>query len=91
MAAAAAAATSQTSRAIKASGAIVQVEPDDFLSLLSKIDDPLVVTAKSGFMANSYRYLSAYKGLVFFTKSPRALQLPAGVELITAEKIWVPG
>lgn len=77
-------------QAIKASGAIVRVEPDNFLSILSKTDRPLVVMAKGGFLKANYQYLTAYKGLVFFTKSDTELMLPGNIELIFSKKIWIP-
>jgi hypothetical protein len=43
---AAAAHAAAVARAIKASGAVVQMEPNDFLVLLSKSDHPLVVQAR---------------------------------------------
>ncbi len=78
-------------QAIKASGAIVQVEPADFNIIISKIDKPLVVQAQGGVLKTNYQYLTGYKGLVFFTKSPTPLMLPGDTELIAAKKIWVPG
>lgn len=89
-AAAAAARAAAIAKAIKASGAIVQVEPDDFMMILSKMDKPLVVTATGGFMKTNYQYLTAYKGLIFFTKSPTPLMLPGSTELIASKKIWIP-
>ncbi len=76
--------------AIKASGAIVRLEPQDFLLLIAKCKNPLLVVAQGGLLKPNYQYLLPYKGLVFFTKSPSPLQLPSDVELITARKIWVP-
>lgn len=90
-AAAAAAGAAVIAQAIKASGAIVRVGPHDFNSILSKMDSPLVVVAESKFIKVTYRYLTAYKGLFFFTKSSSPLQFIHGVEAITAKKIWIPG
>jgi hypothetical protein len=78
-------------RAIKASGAIVKVEPEYFLKILSKVKEPLVVMARGGFIKTNYQYLTGYKGLVFFAKSPTPLMLPGGVELIASKQIWIPG
>ena len=75
--------------ALKAIGAIVFVEPAEFLAILGKIEKPLVVHSPSGFMAK-YKYLTSYKGLTFFTKSKDALMIPGGVEMIAAKKIAVP-
>lgn len=87
---AAAARAAAIAQAIKASGAIVQVEPDNFLMILTKMDRPLVVMATGGFVKTSYQYLTAYKGLIFFTKSPAQLLLPGGAEVIASKKIWIP-
>jgi AmmeMemoRadiSam system protein A len=63
---------------------------EDFMTILSKTREPLVVMAKGGFMKPNYQYLTAYKGLIFFTKSPTQLMLPS-VELIVSKQIWIPG
>lgn len=76
--------------AIKASGAIVQVEPEDFSLILTRADKPLVVTSQAKFIKTTYQYLTGYKGLIFFTKSKSALQLDSRVEVINAKKIWIP-
>jgi hypothetical protein len=87
---AAAARAAAIARAIKASGSIVSVEPDDFLLIISKSNKPLVVMATGGFIKTNYQYLTSYKGLAFFTKSPVPLSLPGDIELIAANKIWIP-
>jgi hypothetical protein len=85
------AAAAAVAQAIKASGAIVRVEPEDFLRILQRQQEPLVVHATSWLFGTSYRYLSSYKGLAFFTKSPAPLSLPSGCEVVQAQKIWIPG
>ena len=79
-----------TAQAIKASGAVVQVEPDTFLALLRKCDQPLVVVAQGRLVKSNHYYLAAYKGLVFSTKSTTPLSLPREAELIVAQEIWLP-
>ena len=76
--------------AIKASGAIVRVEPGDFEAILEKTEAPLVVTAQGGIFKTKYAYLTAYKGLIFCTKTTTPLDLPRKAELILARQIWVP-
>jgi hypothetical protein len=90
-AAAAAARAAAVAQAIKASGAIVHVNPDDFMYILSKTSRPLVITANGGMFKTNYQYLITYKGFFFFTKSTTPLPLPSDIELITANKIWIPG
>jgi len=89
--AAAAARAAAIAQAIKASGAIVSVEPDDFLLILAKTTKPLVVLAEGGFVKTNYQYLTSYKGLIFFAKSPTPLPISGDVEVVTAKKIWIPG
>jgi hypothetical protein len=88
---AAAAAGAAIAEAIKASGAIVSVEPQDFEAILRKIEAPLIVCAQGGVFTTKYSYLTAYKGLVFYTRTQTPLLLPRGAELINARKIWIPG
>ncbi len=87
----AAAGAAAIARAIKASGVIVHVEPNDFLGILQRQRGALVVHATGGFFSTNYQYLISYKGLAFFTKSSAPLNLPSGTELVQAKKIWVPG
>jgi hypothetical protein len=87
---AAAARLAAIAQAIKASGAIVRVEPNDFVVILARTDRPLVVMAVGGWLKPNYQYLTAYKGILFFTKSPTDLQLPGDAEVVTSKKIWVP-
>jgi hypothetical protein len=90
-ASAGAAAAAARAQAIKASGVIVRVEPEAFLDILRRQQQPLVVQAAGGFFSTNYQYLSSYKGLAFFTTSAAELPLPLGCELIQARKIWIPG
>ena len=88
---AAAARAAAIAQAIKASGAFVQVNPDDFGYILSKPRRPLVITATGGVFKANYQYLTTYRGFFFFTKSATPLPLPGDAELIAANKIWIPG
>jgi hypothetical protein len=76
--------------AIKASGVLVRVEAGDFLAVLRRVDEPLVVVSYGGVFKKQYKYLTTYKGLAFFTKSPNALVLPSRVEVIQAKSISIP-
>ncbi len=91
MSAGGAAAAAAIAQAIRASGVLVRVEPNEFLGILQRQPNPLVVHATGGFFSTNYQYLSSYKGLAFFTKSPEPLTLPSGAELVLAKSIWVPG
>jgi len=75
--------------AIKASGAIIQIEPNEFMNVLQRSEAPLVVFAAAG-MFRKNQYLTAYKGLVFHAKAATPLALSANVELIQAKKVWIP-
>ncbi len=91
MAAGAAAAAAAIANAIKASGAIVSVEPYDFEALVQRVEEPLVAHAEGGLFSTNYQYLMSYKGLIFFTKAQSPIPLPAGTEVIRTQKIWIPG
>ncbi len=77
--------------AIKASGVLVKVNQSDFLTILSKVEKPLVITALGGFVTKNYQYMTSYKGFAFYTKSATPLILPGKVEIISAKQIWIPG
>ena len=85
------AAAAAIAQAIKASGVVVQVSPADFHTILSKIENPLVVYAKGGFFSVNYRYLVSYKGFAFFTQAAEPILMPTAIETIAAKKIWIPG
>jgi hypothetical protein len=88
-AAGAAVAVAAIANAIKAMGPIVVVEPQVFLDILQRAEEPLVVHAPAG-LVSKYKYLTSYKGLIFFTKSKDELLIPASVETISAKKIELP-
>ena len=87
---AAGAAAAAIAEATKAFGAIVRVEPSDFMTILSKTEKPLVVMAQRGIVTKNRQYLTSYKGFVFFTKSVSPLQMSSKVEIVAAKKIWIP-
>lgn len=76
--------------AIKACGTVVRVEPAEFLRILSFGDRPLVVNTVGGLFSVSYKYLTSYRGLAFYCKSPTELGLPGNTELIHANKMSIP-
>jgi hypothetical protein len=86
----AAAAAAAIAQAIKASGVLVRLEPGEFLKILGRVENPLIVVAKGRFFNRGYQYLTSYKGLAFFAKSPEPLRLPPGAELVQAGSIWIP-
>lgn len=90
-AAGAAAAAAAVANAIKASGAIIKMRPDEFVKILNKADKPVVAMAESSFFGKSYKYITSYGGLFFYTKSNKPLMLPGKAELIYSDSIWIPG
>jgi hypothetical protein len=87
---AAGAAAAAIARAIKASGAIVHLEPEEFQKIIDRSYDAVVVAAKGGWFSVKYMYLICYKGLFFYTKSDMPLGFPEDIEFVTARKIWIP-
>lgn len=66
------------------------MDPTEFGKVLARVEAPLVVTAKGGFLGRKFVYLTSYKGLFFYTQSPTPLQFPYKAELIAAKSIWMP-
>ena len=89
--AAAGSAAAAVANAIKASGVIVRIESEEFMRLLRRADNPLVVYHEGGLFSSKYQYLMSYKGFAFYTKTREPLLLPSGVEVVTANTIWIPG
>lgn len=77
--------------AVKASGAIVRLEPPAFERLVGDIPEPLVVRRHATFMGERWEYLVGHKGLVFYAKSKTPVLLPGRAEIIDAKTIWIPG
>jgi hypothetical protein len=86
-----ASAAAAIAQAIKASGILIKVEAQAFHTIISKIENPLIVMAEGGVFNTNYQYLTSYKGLAFYTKTTEQLQFPNRTELIYAQKIWIPG
>ncbi|MEX2111595.1 MAG: hypothetical protein WD845_00330 [Pirellulales bacterium] len=81
-------------QAVKASGVIVQVEPEAFLEIVARQDSPLVVCAPGTFFHRlrgiHCQYVTGYKGLAFYTRSAEHLSLPETTEVVLANTIWIP-
>jgi hypothetical protein len=89
-AAAGAAVAAAIANAIKASGVLVSVTPEDFAAILRRTERPLIVATQGGFFSTSYKYLTSYKGFAFYTKSTAPLVLPGGAEIVNAKGISIP-
>lgn len=76
--------------AIRAMGAIVKVKPVEFQKIVYEAEKPAIVTSVFKFFGTSYQYLTSFKGLIFFAKSPVPLELPSDAFIIAADKIWIP-
>ena len=88
--AAAAAAQHAIANAIKSFGVVVTVKNDDFLSILRRTEKALVVMSDKSFWSLSYKYLTSYKGLAFYTKSSELLNLPSDVEIVKSQRMRLP-
>ncbi|HPU01781.1 MAG: hypothetical protein GX890_06260 [Firmicutes bacterium] len=85
-----AAAAAAIAQAIKASGAIVRVLPEDFRRIVDKVEQPLVVVSVGRFLGTTYHYLTSYKGLIFYTRSREQLLLKGSTEYVHARSIYIP-
>ena len=89
-AAGASAGAAAIAKATRAAGIFIHVEPPDFLSVITREPQMLVVHAVGGLLTTSYQYLTSYRGLAFYTTATSPLPLPKGVEVIEAKRIWIP-
>ena len=87
---AAAAGAAAVIRAIKASGVVVRVVPDEFQNLLRQNPEGLVVHAPGGFMYMGHKYMMGFRGLAFCTTAKEPLSLPTTCQVVEAGRIWVP-
>jgi hypothetical protein len=76
--------------AIKASGVVVRVEPEDFANILRRVEKPMVIYNRGGFFTTKHQYLTSYKGFAFYTKTSSQIDLPKTVEVVIAKGIWIP-
>jgi hypothetical protein len=85
------AAAAAIANAIKASGAIVRVEPEAFLEILTRAETPLVITNEHKvFFKVQHQYLTSYRGFIFHAKSPTPLTIPDWCETIASKAVWIP-
>ena len=80
----------QVMNAIKACGIVITVGPLEFCRILSRTDNPLIVFSKGGLLSKHYKYLTSYRGLAFYCRTPTSLEIPADAELIAANMISIP-
>lgn len=87
---AAVAAANAIANALKASGAIISLEPTDFQNILIRNRDGLVAQCMGGIFKKHYKYITNYKGLFFFCKSSEPLHIPGNIEIVNTKRIWIP-
>jgi len=73
-------------------GAAALIDPVLFADILSKADARIVVCSmrSSWLTATTYEYLTAYKGLIFYTTSTTPLEVPEHIEILPAAHIFLP-
>ncbi len=77
--------------AVMASGAIIKVDSAIFLEIIAKVEIPLIVhSMEKAFFHEMHKYLTSYKGLLFYTESKNPILLPNEIELLKAERVWIP-
>jgi len=85
-----AAAAAAMANAVKASGAIIRLDPGEFAKVLSRTTEPVIVIAHTGFKKRKTQYLLSWKGFVFYCISTEQMSFPKGAEIVAAKKIWIP-
>jgi hypothetical protein len=67
----------------------IVVEQSEFEQILARCDEPLVITFSGGFFSKKYRYVTDYKGYLFYTKLPHPLDLPPHAEVVQAKSVGI--
>ena len=80
----------QVLNAVKACGGVVTVGPVEFLAIVGRTEDPFVLWCEGGWINKHFKYLTSYRGLTFYCKSPTPLEMPFEAEMVAANKISVP-
>ncbi|MBS9385080.1 MAG: hypothetical protein HEQ24_12965 [Dolichospermum sp. BR01] len=68
-------------------GTGVCIKLDAFLNILAKGEEPLVIVTSEGYFTKIYKYVTAYKGFVFFTESLDKLEFGSNIEVIYAQSL----
>jgi hypothetical protein len=68
-------------------GTGVRLKCEDFLNIIAKNPEPLVIVTVEGFFTKIYKYATAYKGFIFFTESLDRFEFDSNVEVIQAQSI----
>jgi hypothetical protein len=68
-------------------GTGVCVKLENFLNILSKSKEPLVIVTSEGYFTKIYKYVTAYKGFVFFTESLDKLEFGSNIEVIYGQSL----
>nr|MBN2278654.1 hypothetical protein [candidate division Zixibacteria bacterium] len=73
--------------ALRVTGAVVEVSLEIFGQMMARLDEPLVIVSRCGWMKSDFRYLTCYKGFILCTRTREVLLFPDNVEVIKADKI----
>lgn len=77
--------------AIKASRILVRLDPAEFLRLLHRAEEPLIVVAPGGLFRRSWWRPTSYKGLALYTKSTNQPPLSGRAEIVNTDTISILG
>jgi len=90
-AAGAAGAAAAMANAVKASGVLIRLEPEEMQKVFARMSDPaVVVVGRTGVFTKKNQYLTSWRGLAFYCKTEQQLPLPPCAEVIAAKSVWVP-
>lgn len=75
---------------VVASGCVVFLEREEFIDVLKRQEEPVVVCSLKGTLRNRHTYLTSYRGMLFAHRSKTPIELE-GYDLINAEEIRFAG
>lgn len=73
-----------------ASGCVVFLDREEFIDVLKRQEEPVVVCSLKGTFRNRHTYLTSYRGMLFAHRAKAPIELE-GYDLINAEEIRFSG
>ena len=73
-------------RVVTAGGCVIFLEREEFIEVLKRQEEPLVVCSLKGTLKNRHTYLTSYRGMLFAHRAKSPIELE-GYDLINAQEI----
>jgi uncharacterized UPF0146 family protein len=66
---------------------VARLNSKAFLTIVSRVQAPLIVMKEAGLTRRKYKYLTSYKGVLFYTWARERLELPKDADIVVADSM----